>query len=205
MFVYETTGTAYEGCMVTKKYQTKKNNLLQDASAMTGEEYMDAVKAAWQHFMQHNAFRRVAGNAMLVHDKARQHTCSAVHQWLQQQGVAEAVQPARSPDMMPMDYSVFGTARTLLDRAQPVRARWEDRVATFKQLLSSFEPRATIEEFPLRMKVCIESSGQQFGNELRDSRGGDRDSRIRGERPDSPRRHDLFRGCRHSALMSSLL
>jgi len=166
MFLYETTGTSYEGCPVRKTYQTKKNKQLQDASAMTGEEYMDAVKAAWKQFMKCHAFRRMAGSAMLVHDKAKQHTCEAVRQWLQQQGVTTVVQPARSPDMMPLDYGVFGTARAQLGRALPMSAPWEDRVATFKALLSGFKPAATIGEFPLRMKACIDSSGQQFGNEL---------------------------------------
>ena len=111
--------------------------MLQDASAMTGEEYMDAVKAAWQHFMKCHAFRRIAGHAMLVHDKARQHTCVTVRQWLQQQGVTAVVQPARSPDMMPLDYGIFGATRAQLGRALPLSAPWEDRVATFKQFLSS--------------------------------------------------------------------
>jgi hypothetical protein len=167
MFLYETTGTSYEGCKVRKTYQTKKNKQLQDASAMTGEEYMDAVKAAWQHFMKCHAFRRIAGHAMLVHDKARQHTCVTVRQWLQQQGVTAVVQPARSPDMMPLDYGIFGATRAQLGRALPLSALWEDRVATFKQFLSSFDPAPTIGEFPLRMKACIESSGQHFGNELK--------------------------------------
>ena len=154
MFLYETTGTSYEGCKVRKTYQTKKNKQLQDASAMTGEEYMDAVKAAWQHFMKCHAFRRIAGHAMLVHDKARQHTCVTVRQWLQQQGVTAVVQPARSPDMMPLDYGIFGATRAQLGRALPLSALWEDRVATFKQFLSSFDPAPTIGEFPLRMKAC---------------------------------------------------
>jgi hypothetical protein len=167
MFLFETTGTSYEGYTPKKNYQTKKNKQFQDAGAMTGEEYMDAVKAAWAAFMRQSAFRRIAGSAVLVHDRARQHTCSAVQQWLKQQGLTAVVQPARSPDMMPLDYGVFGTTRTQLGRTLTMQARWEDRVATFKGFLSSFKPAATIGEFPLRMKACIESGGQQFGNELK--------------------------------------
>jgi hypothetical protein len=70
VFIKETTGTAYDGFAAQKTYKTKQQKAIVDAAGMTGEEYMDAVRAAWEHFIKVPEFRRVRAGAMLVHDKS---------------------------------------------------------------------------------------------------------------------------------------
>ena len=74
-------------------------------------------------------------------------------------GLDVVVQPPRSPDVMPLDYGIFGFTKTALERELPRRAPWADRVEKFKELLRSCSPRATIEEYPLRLQAIIDSKG----------------------------------------------
>lgn len=166
VFVKELTGTSYEGSEAVRKYEILKSKQVKQATSMTGEEYMDCVQAAWQHFSRMGAFRHRAGHAMLVHDKSRVHMSGTVVQGLQCLKVAHAVQPARSPDFMPLDYGIFGTAKNQLEAALPKNAKWEAKVAMFKQLLMKSEAAAAIAQFPLRLHACIISQGEHFGDEL---------------------------------------
>lgn len=137
---------------------------------MTGEEYMDCVKAAWQHFTRLSLFRRVAAHTMLVHGKSTGHCSACVVQGLRDMKRTSTVQHASSPDLMPLYYGIFGPAKNTLDAECPRDTRWEDRVALLKGILTARSPDATIAEFPLRIRVCIASSGEHFGialNELR--------------------------------------
>ncbi len=166
-FIVEATGTAYNGYVAAKQYVTKKGKVEHAASRITGQEYLDAVKSAWSHFRRHPAFRSVAASAMLVHDKGKHHVSAVVTEGLHELGLTALVQPARSPDLMPLDYGIFGTARRELERQGLVQAGWESRVQAFKQILQDSAARATIDQFPLRVKACIECSGQHFEDKLR--------------------------------------
>ena len=170
-FIVEATGTAYKGYVARKKYVTKKGNTEQAASRITGPEYLDAVKAAWRYFNKVPAFRSVAASATLVHDKGKHHVSAAVTEGLKGLGLTALVQPARSPDLMPLDYGIFGTARRELERRGLVHADWESRVKAIKQILRDSPARATIDQFPLRVKACIECNGQHFEDKLRMQRG----------------------------------
>ena len=166
-FIVEATGTSYKGYVARRQYTTKKGKHEQAASRITGNEYLDAVKAAWRHLNKDPAFHSVAACAMLVHDKGKHHVSSAVTEGLQRLGLTTVVQPARSPDLMPLDYGIFGTARGELERQGLPRAAWEPRVKAFKQILMGSAARATIDQFPLRVKACIDCSGQHFEDKLR--------------------------------------
>jgi len=171
VFIFETTGTSYPGCKTKKKYQTKKGKEMKEASAFTGQEYLDAVKAAMQHFERTSAWRaarRMAGTVMLVHDKSRIHTAAAVTEGLKRMEIEAVVQPARSPDLMPLDYGIFGTAKNEEARRRPLHASWEVRVELFKEILLNSAAAATIGEFPLRAEACIASNGQHFLKALND-------------------------------------
>jgi hypothetical protein len=175
IFVKELTGTSYDGRKPGKVYTTMKNKQVKLATAMTGEEYVDCVKAAWQHFMQKREFRSLAANAMLVHDKSTAHLSACVVQGLKDLGIAAVVQPARSPDLMPLDYGVFGSAKNRLDADLPRNVRWEDKATCFKKLLSDGSPNAVVEEFPLRLKACMISNGEHFVMALNELKKGTRD------------------------------
>lgn len=166
VFIKETTGTAYDGFAAEKTYKKKQRTALVDAAGMTGEEYMDVVRAAWDAFMKVPEFRRVSAGAMLVHDKCRAHTCAHVSAGLSDMGLRVAIQPPRSPDLMPLDYGIFGFSKRQLERRLTQHAKWEDRVTMYKDILSSTSPAATIQEYPLRLQACCDSEGEHLGSAL---------------------------------------
>lgn len=86
---------------------------------MTGEEYMDCVKAAWQHFTRLSLFRRVAAHTMLVHGKSTGHCSACVVQGLRDMKRTSTVQHASSPNLMPLYYGIFGPAKNTLDAECP--------------------------------------------------------------------------------------
>jgi hypothetical protein len=165
--IVEATGSAYNGMKPLKQYMTKKNNQEQVAKKITGGEYLDAVKAALKQFRAIPAFRPVRNNAMLVHDKGLHHVSVAVKEGLQSMGVSAVVQPARSPDLMPLDYGIFGTARLELGRRGLGKSAWEARVTAFKEILKGSKVAAVIDQFPRRVRACIEMNGEKFEDKMR--------------------------------------
>lgn len=165
--IVEATGSAYNGMKPLKQYMTKKNNQEQVAKKITGGEYLDAVRVALKQFRGRHAFRAVRNNAMLVHDKGLHHVSAAVKDGLKAMGISAVVQPARSPDLMPLDYGIFGSARLELGRRGLGKGAWEARVTAFKEILEGSMATAVIDQFPLRVRACIEMNGEQFEDKLR--------------------------------------
>ena len=162
VFVKETTGTNYDGYVAERVYQIRQRGAMKPAVAITGEEYMDAVRAAWAHFMAVPGFCHVSADCVLVHDKSTVHTCTHVVHGLMDIGLRSAVQPTRSPDLMPMDYGVFGFTKNQLARELPMHSKWEDRVSRYMELLSTTSPAATIQQYPLRLQACIAARGEHL-------------------------------------------
>jgi hypothetical protein len=67
----------------------------------------------------------------LVHDR------SGAHPSQQIPGLTWKVvmHPPHSPDMMPLDYGIFGAAKGDLDRKVQPTWKWVDRVNEFKRIL----------------------------------------------------------------------
>ena len=160
VFIQEVTGTKYDGCPARREYLTKDGKR---AKGVTLEEYKDCVRAACVHYEAVvPALRRHADCMQLVHDKAKIHHTKPLTEapW---QPVAH---PPRSPDMMPLDYGIFGTVKTRLQREVPRGATWEHKVQLFKKILGEAPFKRTIEHFKLRMEACIESKGWHFEQQL---------------------------------------
>ena len=166
MFIMELTSTNYVGFQKTA-YEVNGAKGPKPATSMGGEEYLHFVKAAWEGFMQQPAFRRIAKGAVLIHDKSRIHTSKAVQQGLADMGLAYMVQPPRSPDLMPLDYGVFGGMKSQLARAARRFKTWEETVQAFKGMLLAFDPRATIAQFKLRIDKVIEMKGKHIESGLK--------------------------------------
>jgi hypothetical protein len=61
-------------------------------------------------------------------------------------GMEAKVQPARSPDTMPLDYGVFGTAMMKLGREVDRNSSWETKVLKFKEILQSLQTARTLKK-----------------------------------------------------------
>ena len=144
------TGTAYEGYVPKKKYKTKKQT---DANCIVGEEYMDCVKAAMEHFMKCPSFAKLRSKALLVHDRSRVHSSTPVQHGLPDLPLRAVLQPARSPDLQPLDYGIFGFTKNELGRTRIEGGKWVDRVHKFMEILRRVSPSPTIAEFPLRLQA----------------------------------------------------
>ena len=165
--IIEATRSAYNGMKPLQQYTTKKNNKDQVAKKITGGEYLVAVRAALKEFRGRHAFRPVRNNAMLVHDKGLHHVSTTVKEGLIAMGISAVVQPARSPDLMPLDYGIFGSARLELGRRGLGKSSWEARVAAFKEILEGSRATAVIDQFPARVRACIEMNGEHFEDKLK--------------------------------------
>jgi hypothetical protein len=173
VFIKETTGTSYPGYAAAWIYQTedsKKKGVWKPATRMTGEEYLSFVEEALAFFQQQPGFPSKVSRAMLVHDKSKQHCSKTAVEGLQKLGLAVMVQPPRSPDVMPLDYGVFGFIKKQLVRDVPRHAAWGERVERFKELLLECSPASTIAEYPLRLKAIIDSKGGHIEEEFKRAR-----------------------------------
>lgn len=154
--VKELTGTQSPGCPQLHKYTTANG---QPAKAMGQEEYADFITYAWDQFTQCTAFRRRSDEALLIHDRNRVHSSSVVQQRLETLGINSMLAPPRSPDLMPLDYGVFGTIKLQLGRELPRTASWEQRACKFLELLRQRPSDRVIRSFEERLSACIEAHG----------------------------------------------
>jgi hypothetical protein len=160
MFVKEISGTQYPG------YQPEREYIKEDGeevySRMGGEEYLDFLQAAIKSFSKQSGFKAQRSSVLLVHDKSRVHTSAKVSKGLFALNLRSRVQPPRSPDLQPLDYGFFGTVKAQLDRKLSRQAEWGLRVKTFKDIINQTDFRASIMQFPARLKACIEADGKHF-------------------------------------------
>lgn len=168
VYVQEVTGTCYPGCPKLKKYTGAKG---QPMKSMGKEEYRDFLQAAWRHFNRHAAFRRNSDKALLVHDRSRVHGSDLVQQWLQRASIRSKLAPPRSPDLMPLDYGLFGTVKQKLGLEQLPTGAWEQRAQRFLQLLREPPSDAIIGSFKKRLQACMKARGRHFEAVLRRGRG----------------------------------
>ena len=156
VYIKELTGTKYHGRDQHEVFQTIQGK---DAQSMTLKEYAAAVKAAHDHFnSKFRAFKALNTEVIIVHDGAR------VHHKKQIPGVpwTTVTQPPHSPDMMPLDYGIFGFTKSRLQRAVLRSDAWEDKVQMFKDFLMEAPVGPTINEFQQRMHACIASRGMHI-------------------------------------------
>jgi hypothetical protein len=173
VYVKETTGTSYPGYAAAWSFQTevsKKKGVWKSATRMTGEEYLSFIEEALAYFKQQPGFPSKVSDVLLLHDKSRQHRSKTAVEGLHELGLAVMVQPPRSPDLMPLDYGIFGFTKNQLDRQVPRHAAWGDRVKRFKELLQECSPASTIAEFPLRLRAIIDSKGGHIEEEFKRAR-----------------------------------
>jgi hypothetical protein len=91
-------------------------------------------------------------------------------QGLEQLILKAVAMPPGSPDLMPLDYGIFGTCKLQLERSMAKTAAWEDRVAKFKELIAAAPVKPTIQQFGDRLKAVVRASGGHIDQTLREVR-----------------------------------
>lgn len=163
-YVKETTGTRYPGCPALRTYKDVKGRRALHFSAF---ECRDFIKAALQHFKQQREFRAHLSDVMLVFDRHNVHRSTVVTSWLQKQGISYMLAPPRSPDLMPLDYAVFGAAKLSLSKQLPATGAWSDRAHKFLELLRHRPSAAVFDAFKKRLVMCIKEHGGMIEQPLR--------------------------------------
>jgi hypothetical protein len=128
------------------------------------------VREAVKTYNKNPSFRKLRNKVLLIHDRSRVHSKGSI------EGVPweVAMHPPRSPDLMPLDYGVFGTAKNEEVRISSSKKQgmsWEERVSTFKTILKGYEVTHTIEQYPKRLKACIDNNGHHFEDSLKRAEG----------------------------------
>lgn len=169
MYVKEVTGTAYRGCEDRRTFSTAKGG---EARSMGGEEYVRFLEDAWRYFSEQRAFRRTTPPALLVHDRSKVHQSKYVQQELKAMGLESVLAPPRSPDLMPLDYGVFGTIKQQLGRELPPTASWDDRAPKFMELLRGAAIQGAVEGYVTRLRACISARGCHIEEALKELKRG---------------------------------
>lgn len=166
VFVKLLTGTkvphvnaAMQAMMPTQPYTTQAGN---SASAMTKQEYIDCCKAAVDSFVPPVGSPRQNSMAverlMLVQDRSTCHPRCAI----ECRGGAmlpTMAAPVRSPDLMPLDFAVFGSVKEAVRRRIRHGMDWSEIAAMFVEELQLFKPAACILSYMRRLEKCEANGG----------------------------------------------
>jgi hypothetical protein len=162
MFCKEVTGTKYPG--YEQKQYSKQHG--EPYKKMGAEEYADFMQAAWRHFMADTGFRRRSHEAWVLHDRDPAHKSSTVKSLLKQLHLPAELLPPRSPDLMPLDYGIFGNCKRQARQQSPPQPDWASTAIDFRKRVENAPFEKTIKQFPFRLKACIAAGGQHFESRL---------------------------------------
>ena len=102
-----------------------------------------------------------------VHDRATTHTKQGITLEGFDAKLRVVNAPPRSPDLMPLDYAVFGNVKRQLLNKVGLNAKWEEKAECFWQLIQDFNVSAAIESYPKRIAKCMETGGGRVeGNKI---------------------------------------
>lgn len=162
--VIHLTGSKYDGCPDIPQYTNPKTN--KRYTDMSAEEYCNAIKAIKA---QYGSSVRRGQRLVLWHDRDTSHTAALTKGKLQELGVEQVVLPARSPDLDPLDYGVFGSIKRRFQHNRCVRRmEWSDACKQLVADLHGFKSvDAVISEMPLRLRACQEAGGGHIEAQLR--------------------------------------
>ena len=153
----ETSGTEYDGQEEREEYpykqSTRKHKQGDPMKAMGKEEYGDFLEGVVQKIRKKKGLGKCT--LVLVHDRSKVHQSEHVKKLLRRLNVVPVLIPPRSPDLDPLDYGVFGTAKHLVPRRGP----WEERASAFMHALKEMDVSATIKQYPMRLQDCLDCEG----------------------------------------------
>lgn len=165
VFVYTLTGT--RGCSDTitpfgSGFQTMAGKT---ATSMTKKEYLQAVQAALQYYEGCGNLKDCWAQMTLVQDNAPTHPKPDAHGMVKLPcgtSINARNASARSPDMMPLDYYLFGRAKRLVAPRHLESSMWQARAQAFYMVLLNSDTKAAIQSFPKRLNACILAKGEHF-------------------------------------------
>ena len=99
----------------------------------------------------------------LVHDRDSVHTSKDTKSFGLRHNIVFIELPARSPDLDPLDYGVFGAVKREWQRkVSKERMSWERQCSLLIELLEGVDASVAIKAMPSRMQKCIAAEGAHF-------------------------------------------
>jgi hypothetical protein len=144
------TGTTAKMLKPAVRYQTKRGL---GARGLASGEYEGFMKSVL-------AMLKGQGPHIILHDRAPSHVGAGVQSLIKQAGHDCFPLPPRSPDLDPLDYGVFGHAKSWLAREMPPGvASWGELCAAFTSHLKRLDPVKQVGGFVGRLEKVIASQG----------------------------------------------
>jgi len=142
------------------------------AARMTAAEYIYCVQQAIKYYdslqlgrgnlqLTRAGFEKWLSQLRLVHDRSSCHSTVDIVVRGNSASLPVITAPPRSPDLMPLDYGVFGTAKSSLMREVSQMATWDTRAERFVKLLGETKFKPIIEAYHKRLKMCVDRDGRR--------------------------------------------
>ena len=113
--------------------------------------------------MGHGRRRSPRNPVRLVHDKDSVHTSKETAAFAGSHNIVLTELPARSPDLDPLDYGVFGGLKQKWRRAvRKQQLDWDAACALFIHMLIEADATHAIQSLPSRIQKCIVAKGAHF-------------------------------------------
>jgi hypothetical protein len=132
---------------------------------LTGAQYRVYVKDTLlgKGNLKDGTLRRPRRPVNLLHDRDTAHTSTAFKSFAASYNVNAVLLPARSPDLDPLDYGVFGPAQRKLEAERERRVMTFEEECTFlERAIQGANTDAAIAALPGRIKRCIAAKGGHF-------------------------------------------
>lgn len=156
------TSSWLQDLMPNKTYTNKHG---QPAARMTAEEYEDCVRDAMAYFCRPLGTERarllMQSRMRLVHDRSTCHPRTDIVLDGKGATLKTIMAPPRSPDLMPLDYAVFGTVKSLLLREVSQHCKWHTKAERFVEELRAFDVTNAIHAYPKRLQYCKDGGGRR--------------------------------------------
>jgi len=161
--VFHLTPSAYAGQPAIKAYIDPKTHAARKGSS--AEQYGDSLRS----IMLQQVLPNLRGDPLVLwHDRDPCHKAALTGKVLQELGLQQALLPARSPDLDPLDYGVFGPAKRQFERDRCAgRMGWDAACARLvARLESKANYDAVMDELPLRLQACLDAEGHHLEDAL---------------------------------------
>ena len=150
----------------TQKFTTATGKV---AARMTAAEYQHAISEAVNHFSSSASSSQMGflgqmssdDGLVLVHDRAKTHGKPGT--WLlENEAVINVIKaPPRSPDLMPLDYYLFGLAKREHRKQVTPGMGWPASAQLFLNIMQSLPIDAAIISYRKRLQRCVDLDGDR--------------------------------------------
>ena len=130
------------------------------AKSFGGEEHLDFLKLIFEEIYQTREASSQGPSLALVHDRDPAHHDTRVKEYLEKRRIENCMLPARSPDLDPLDYCVFGHCKRSVGRWDTTSLQgFNDKCRALIKHLQSLDAEVQTAGFKARLQRVIDAKG----------------------------------------------